>query len=166
MIAQIVASITENLNDLIRVHERMLDLTQQQTRALAARQPQRVFELLQEIEVAMIDRTKAEARRSDLITQAAQVAGVPADNVTVQLLAQLGGIQAGSALEQAAARLKPIVASLAEVVSKNRASIEYELGMLDHMVKGITTRRDVRPAYSRTGATVDVPRMKILDAQV
>ncbi len=166
MIAQIVASITENLNDLIRVHERLLDLTQQQTRALTERQPQRVFELLQEIEVAMIDRTKAEARRSDLINQASQVAGVPASDISVPMLAQLGGIQAGSALEQAAAKLKPIVAALGDVVSRNRATIEYELGMLDHMVKGITTRRDVRPAYSRTGAAVEVPRMKILDAQV
>ena len=164
MIAQVVTSITENLGELVQVHERLLGLTRDQ--ALAERRPHRVHELLQEIEIAMIDRTRAEHRRAALIAQAAQAAGVAEQDVTVELLARLAGIQLGSTLEQAASRLKAVMAELADVVSRNRATLEYELGMLDHMVRGITTRRDVQPSYGRTGAAVDVPRMKILDAQV
>lgn len=166
MIAQIVTSITENLNELIQVHERLLGLTHEQSRALADRNPQRVHELLQEIEIAMIDRTRAENRRAALITQAAQAAAVAEQDVTIDLLGRLAGIQLGSALEQAGAQLKKLIGDLADIVSRNRATLEYELGMLDHMVRGITTRRDVQPSYGRTGQAVDVPRMKILDAQV
>jgi hypothetical protein len=166
MIAGIVAQITENLQELIRIHERLLFLSREQAGALEGRDPQRVFELLQDIEIATLERSRAEERRSVLIGQAATLAGVDLEDVTVNLLARLAGIQGGAALEQAAQQLKPLVMELGQTVTRNRALIQHELGVLDHMVRGITVRRDMHPAYTRTGEKVDVPRMKILDAQV
>jgi len=58
------------------------------------------------------------------------------------------------------------MAELDDVVSRNRATLEFELSIVDHVVLAMTVSSEPMSGYGRTGIEVEQPRMRILDAQV
>ncbi|MBC7643543.1 MAG: flagellar protein FlgN [Thermoleophilia bacterium] len=166
MIASAVTQIISNLADQIRIYEHLLGLTRMQAEALARRDAQGVHAILQEIEIGMLERGKCEFRRAQLLDQAARVIGVAPDEVTATKLAQLAGLQLGQQLMSAAAHLKHVMSELDTVVSRNKATLEFELAIVDHVVQAMTVTNEPLAGYGRSGTEVERPRMRILDAQV
>ena len=166
MIAAVVTQIIANLGDQIRIYDHLLGLTRFQAEALARRDAQGVHVILQEIEIGMLERGKCEFRRAQLLDQSAKLIGIAPDEVTATRLAQLAGLRLGQQLMSAAAHLKQIMAELDDVVSRNRATLEFELSIVDHVVLAMTVSSEPMSGYGRTGIEVEQPRMRILDAQV
>ena len=166
MIAAVVTQIIANLGDQVRVYDHLLSLTRMQSEALARRDAQGVHAILQEIEIGMLERGKCEFRRAQLLDQAAKMLGISPDQVTATKLAQLAGMQIGQQLMDTAARLKHVMVELDQIVAHNRATLEFELSIVDHVVQAMTVSSEPMAGYGRTGVEVEHPRMRILDAQV
>lgn len=69
-------------------------------------------------------------------------------------------------LLESAARLRGLVADLAQVVSSSRVLLEHELEMSAHMVRGVTRTPRLGAAYGRCGSGLESTPIAILDAQV
>lgn len=165
-VAALIEQFEHNLSEQLAIYRRIAQLNVAQGECLRRRDPAGVHDTLQQLEVAILERGKVEARRASLIGQAARILGVPGDEVSVEMLTRTAGIQSGSRLAQLSEDLKQALAELQSIVARNRASLEFELEVVDHLVKGMTEQRGHRPLYGRTGAHGEVPRLKILDAQV
>ena len=161
-----VQEIVLNLGDQVRLYHRLLDLAQAQLAALQQQDVRLVHAILQEIEMVMLDRSKVEQRRGVAINTVAAELGIPSDEITASLLQGIADVPLAQALESASAKLRGLVKELDVVVGKNRVLLEHELAVIDHMVKGMTAVPAANATYGKTGAQHELPRLKILDAQV
>jgi len=155
-----------NLDEQTRVWRRLLDLSQAQLVALQAQDVHGVHAVLQELEMAMLDRSRTEVRRSMLIEQAAAELGIPADDVTRDRIAEACDAPIGEALARAAEELRVLVVELDAVVGRNTAMLEQELAIIEVLVKGVTTDTTAKKTYTKHGAQGETPRLRLLDAQV
>jgi hypothetical protein len=155
-----------NLEDQVRVWRHLLDLSQAQLAALQVQDVHSVHAILQEIEVAMLDRSRTEIRRGMLLEQAALELGVPATEVTRTVLQEHSDAPIAEALGRAADELRSLVGALDDVVARNRAMLEQELEIIELLVRGATEDRSVKQTYGKTGSQTDRPRLRLLDAQV
>lgn len=161
-----IPGILANLDEQVRLYRHLLTLSTAQLEALQRHDVRAVHAILQEIELAMLERAKVERRRADLLMAIASELGVPLDEVTATLLSQISDAPVAEAIAAASTELRALIVELDLVVGKNRVLLEHELAIIDHMVKGMTTSAAVAPTYGKTGAQADAPRLKILDAQV
>lgn len=163
--ASAINEIVVNLDDQVRVYRRLLDLSQAQLVALQAQDVRTVHAILQEIELAMLERSKVDQRRSEVLMHIAQQLGIALEDVTASLLQQRADAPIGEAIANASAELRGLVGDLDGVVARNRALLEHELAIIDHMVHGMTTVPD-KPTYAADGGQREAARLKLLDAQV
>jgi hypothetical protein len=161
-----IARIVTNLDDQVRIYEHLLGLAQRQFEALNRQDVRVVHAVLQDIELAMLERGKVEVRRAEALEAIAGELGIPMQEVTASLLQQVSDAPIAEAIAAASAHLRRLIGDLDAVVGKNRVLLEHELGVIDHLVKGMTTNRVSPPTYGQTGVQADAPRLKILDAQV
>lgn len=167
----IIEALCNNLDEQVRVYDRLLEQSSRQLVALREQNPRGVHEVLPEIEITMLDRAQAEHERNRLIPMAAAALGVPIEEVTAKRLAKASGDDEGSAalserLSRASARLIELVSELDTIVVLSRSLLEQELVLIDGMVQGMTQDRRTTPTYGKQGTQVEPGRLRLLDAQV
>jgi hypothetical protein len=165
-VAAIAQELCSNLADQNRVWERLLELARAQYDALSAGDVHAVHAVLQDIEVTMLERSRAEVRRGMLMEQAAAALGVPLDEVTRDSITAHCDVPLGEALAASADQLRAAALELDEVVAKNKVLLEQELAIIDVLVQGATTDRSAATTYAKTGSQNEAPRLRLLDAQV
>jgi len=165
-IREIAHEICANLEEQSRVWRRLLDLSHAQLSALQQQDVHAVHAILQEVEIAMLERSRAEVRRSILIDQAGASLGIPPFEVTRDKIVAVCDAPIGAALARAADELRELASQLDAVVTRNAAMLEQELAIIDVMVQGVTVDRTQRVTYGKTGSQTDAPRLRLLDAQV
>lgn len=165
-IRTIAHELCTNLQEQARVWSRLLELSRAQRTALEQQDVHAVHAILQEIEVTMLDRSRAELRRSMLVEQVGAELGVPSEQVTRELVASHCDAPIASALDAAATELRELVGALGEVVTRNTALLEQELSIIELMVRGATEDRSAQHTYVKSGSRSEAPRLRLLDAQV
>jgi hypothetical protein len=95
-----------NVEEQTRVWRRLLDLSLAQLQALQAQDTHAVHAILQELEVAMLDRSRTEVRRGILLSQAAAALDMPLDDVTRDVIVEHCDDPLGQALVRAAEELR------------------------------------------------------------
>lgn len=164
-IQDVAEELVLNVQEQARAWKRLLDLSQAQRAALEAQDAPTVHGILQEIEVAMLDRSRTEVRRGMLINQAAAHLGIEPGDVTRDLITACCDADLGGRLEQAADELKVLVVELDAVVARNAALLEQELSIIEVLVQGATTDSTARSTYGKQGVQQEAPRLRLLDAQ-
>lgn len=155
-----------NVQEQTRVWRRLLDLSLAQLQALQVQDVHSVHAILQELEVAMLERSRTEVRRGVLLEQAASMLGIPSAEVTRDVIVQHCDAPLGEALAQAAEELRALVVELDAVVARNAAMLEQELSIIDVLVRGATVDTSARTTYGKHGMQQEAPRLRLLDAQV
>lgn len=155
-----------NLDEQSRVWRRLLDLSQAQLAALQQQDVHSVHAILQELEIAMLDRSRTEVRRSMLMTQAAGLLGTAPEEVTRDVILEHCDAPLGEALVRAADELRMLVVELDSVVERNTTMLEQELAIIDVIVRGATTDTTATKTYGKHGTQQEAPRLRLLDAQV
>ena len=165
-IADVAHELTRNVQEQVSVWQRLLTLSQAQRRALEAQDVHGVHALLQEIEVAMLDRSRTEVRRSVLIAQSAGLLGIPVENITRDAIVACCEPALGEQLVVAAEELRVLIVELDAVVGRNAALLEQELAIIEVLVQGATVDVSIRTTYGKHGMQQEAPRLRLLDAQV
>jgi hypothetical protein len=154
-----------NLHDQVRIYRHMLALSQAQVDALQRHDVNAVQAVLQDIEHAMLERSKVDQRRTRAIEGVAAAINRPVEHVTATLLEQLAPGTDGQAIATASAELKALIRELDDVVARSSALLQHELQLIDFMMHGLTAVRET-PIYERAGVQADVGRRSILDTAV
>jgi len=165
-IDHVARDLCTNIAEQTRVWHRLLELSQAQLEALQAQDVHAVHAILQELEVAMLERGRTEIRRSMLLDQAALILGMPVVEVTRDAIAAACDAPLGAALEAAAEELRSLVVELDAVVARNTAMLEQELSIIEVLVRGATVDSTARTTYGKHGTQQEAPRLRLLDAQV
>lgn len=155
-----------NVQEQARGWRRLLDLSLAQLEALRTQDVHAVHALLQEIEVAMLDRSRTEVRRGMLLAQAGGLLGMPAEDVTRDVIVGCCEPALGEQLVIAAEELRVLVVELDAVVARNAAMLEQELSIIEVLVRGATVDTSQRATYGKLGTQQEAPRLRLLDAQV
>jgi hypothetical protein len=149
----------------------LLDLMLQQGRAIRARDVDAVIARLSAIQAEVERRTHLEAARTDLLTRAGQILGVPAGAVTLK---QMAALMPPAEAELALGRSAELTGLLAEVAREhgiNRALMRQELTFLSHLTRlvGGEPEGAYRPPAARAAAPAGAPRAagahRLLDLQ-
>jgi hypothetical protein len=165
-IADVAHELTRNVLEQVSVWQRLLTLSNAQRRALDEQDVHAVHALLQEIEVAMLDRSRTEVRRGMLIAQSAGLLGIPVENVTRDAIVACCDQAQGEQLVAAAEELRALIVELDAVVGRNAAMLEQELAIIEVLVQGATVDVTARATYGKHGMQQEAPRLRLLDAQV
>lgn len=155
-----------NVHEQSRVWRRLLDLSQAQLQALQQQDVHSVHAILQEVEVAMLERSRTEVRRGVLLNQAAAMLEIPVEQVTRDVITAHCDAPLAEALVQAAEELRVLVVELDAVVARNAAMLEQELAIIEVLVQGATVDTTARTTYGKHGMQQEAPRLRLLDAQV
>ncbi|MEO6866932.1 MAG: flagellar export chaperone FlgN [Gaiellales bacterium] len=155
-----------NVQEQARVWQRMLELSLAQLAALGQQDVHAVHAVLQEIEIAMLDRSRAESRRTVLMAQAASKLDMNVADITRELIMERCDPATGAELSIAADELRALVVELDSVVARNTAMLEQELSIIEVLVRGVTVDTSVRTTYGKQGMQQEAPRLRLLDAQV
>lgn len=165
-IRTIAHELCTNLEEQVRAWRLLLDLSQAQLQALQVQDVHAVHAILQEVEIAMLERSRAELRRGLLIEQAAAELGIPIVEVTRDRIAEHCDAPIATAIERSADELRVLVVQLDGVVMRNRALLEQELEIIQVLVRGATKDHSASKTYGKTGSQSEAPRLRLLDAQV
>jgi hypothetical protein len=164
-IRDVAAELVRNVQDQARSWRRLLELSIAQRGALEAQDAPTVHALLQDIELAMLDRSRTELRREALVAQAAALLGVEPQSVTRELVAGCVDAELAGRLDTAAEELRALVVELDAVVERNTALLQQELSIIEVLVQGATTDSTARATYGKQGVQQEAPRLRLLDAQ-
>ncbi len=165
-IRSIAHELCTNLDEQTRVWRRLLELSQAQLAALQVQDVHGVHAILQEIEVAMLDRSRTEVRRGVLLAQAGALLGVHPDEVTRDVITAHCDAPLAQALTAAAEELKVLVVELDALVARNAAMLQQELEIIEVLVRGATVDTKGQKTYGKQGTQQEAPRLRLLDAQV
>lgn len=165
-IQDVARELVVNVQDQARVWQRLLELSQAQRRALEAQDVHAVHALLQEVEVVMLERSRAEVRRGMLLNQAAAMLGVTMEELTRDMIAGCCEPELARSLVTAAEELRALVVELDAVVGRNKVLLEQELQIIEVLVQGATVDTSIRATYGKHGSQQEAPRLRLLDAQV
>jgi hypothetical protein len=113
----------------------LLDLVLQQGRAIRARDVDAVLQRLAAIQAETERRTHLEAARTELLTRAGQVLGIPAGNVTLKQLATLMPAAEAQVALGRSAELTGLLGEVAREHGVNRALMRQELTFLSHLTR-------------------------------
>ncbi len=155
-----------NVDEQVRVWRRLLDLSITQLQALQVQDVHTVHAVLQEIEVAMLERSRTEVRRGVLLAQAGAVLGIPPESVTRDVVSAQCDPATAHRLGVAAEELRSLIVELDAIVHRNSTLLEQELSIIEVMVKGATVDTTQRATYGKQGTQTEAPRLRLLDAQV
>ena len=155
-----------NMQEQARVWQRLLELSQVQMQALQIQDVHTVHAVLQEVEIAMLDRSRTEVRRGVLLNQAAAMLQVPVADITRDVIVRYCDAPLAAALVEAAEELRMLVVELDAIVGRNTAMLEQELSIIEVLVRGATVDTTARTTYGKHGMQQEAPRLRLLDAQV
>lgn len=158
--------IAANVAEQRDVWQRLLDLSRAQLQALSVQDVQAVHDILQELEIVMLERSRTELRRGMLISGAASKLGIAPESMTREIVASHCDPDVAEALTHAAEELRSLVVELDSIVSRNTTLLQQELAIIDVLVRGVTTDTRANTTYSKHGEQQDAPRLRLLDAQV
>ncbi len=113
----------------------LLELVLQQGRAIRARDVDAVLARLSAIQAETERRTHLEAARTDLLTRAGQLLGMPAGNVTLKQLTALMAPAEGQLAMTRSAELTGLLGEVAREHGINRALMRQELTFLSHLTR-------------------------------
>ena len=165
-IQAVASELCLNVREQARVWQRLLDLSIAQLKALQVQDVHAVHAVLQELEVAMLDRSRTEVRRGMLLTQAAGLLGLPLESLTRDVIVTYCEPELANELVTASEELRSLVVELDAVVARNSALLQQELQIIEVLVKGATVDTSVRATYGKHGMQQEAPRLRLLDAQV
>lgn len=160
-----VNEIVVNLQEQVLVYRRLLELSQIQVAALLNQDVHTVHSVLQEIELAMLDRSKVEQHRSLVLDRICAETGLAIGEITASRLAALAEPSIAEAITSCSNELHDLIRELDAVVDKSRALLEQELQVIDSVVQSITVVNEPF-TYERSGDTSERARRKLLDMQV
>jgi hypothetical protein len=146
----------------------LLDLILQQGRAIRARDVDAVLGRLGAIQAEVERRTHLEAARTDLLTRAGSVLGIPAQTVTMR---QLTTLMDPAEAQHALARSAELTGLLNEVAREhgvNRALMRQELTFLSHLTRlvgGAEPEGAYRPPAVPTSGAAPRATHRLLDLQ-
>ena len=165
-IAELADLVLSNLDQQLSMHARLLELASAQAGAVAARDAGAVHEILQEVEHVLLDRSRIEMQRGQVLARTAAELGLPADQLTVSVLAGRLDADRAERLTTAASRLREMIAELAPLVQANRAVIEQELEVIDGVVRLAASSGEQQATYARPGTSIPTEGRTLLDMQV
>jgi hypothetical protein len=165
-IREIAHEVCLNVQEQTRVWRRLLDLSLAQLQALQSQDVHSVHAILQELEVAMLERSRTEVRRGMLLNQAAVVLEIPVDDITRDILVEHCDESLAQELVRSAEELRALIVELDAVVARNSAMLEQELAIIEVLVRGATVDTTARTTYGKHGMQQEAPRLRLLDAQV
>jgi hypothetical protein len=142
--------------------ETLLELTEAQTSAIAARDIDRIGRLTATIEREVVDGVTVEERRAGFAAELAAALGRTDGDITVSGLAAHLGPAESRALTTAADAVVRCVERLGRQSSANRTLLEHELTVIDQVMR--LAHRGERVTYSGIGA-YDRETVAILDAK-
>ena len=142
--------------------ETILELTEAQTAAIAARDVDRVSRLTGAIEREMLDGRVVEERRAGFAAELADALGRLDGDVTVGALADALPGPDGRVLRAAADEVVRCVERLGRQSEANRSLLEHELAVIDQVMR--IAHRGERTTYSGAGS-YDRETVALLDAK-
>ncbi len=142
--------------------ETLLELTEAQTSAIAARDIEKIGRLTGIIEREVLDGRVVEERRAGFAAELAAALGREDGQVTVSNLADGLPPVEGRALRTAADAVVRCVERLGRQSAANRALLEHELTVIDQVMRD--AHRGERTTYSGRGS-YDREMVAILDAK-
>jgi hypothetical protein len=142
--------------------ETLLELTEAQTAAIAARDIERIGRLTATIEREVVDGRTVEEHRAGFAAELAAALGRTDGDVTVSGLADCLRPAEGRALRMAADAVVRSVERLGRQSSANRTLLEHELAVIDQVMR--IAHRGERMTYSGAGG-YDRETVAILDAK-
>ena len=146
----------------------LLDLILQQGRAIRARDVDAVLNRLGAIQAEVERRTHLEAARTDLLTRAGTVLGIPAAAVTMRQLATIMGPAEAERALALSAQLTGLLNEVAREHGVNRALMRQELTFLSHLTRlvGGEPEGGYRPPAAPATTAPRAPRThRLLDLQ-
>lgn len=150
----------------LRLYRTLLDLSLAQHKALRDKEVRAVHAILQEVEIEMLERSKAEVRRGKVIQSLAEALEVSPDVIDRDLICSVVEGDVAETIITVSDELKSLVHELDKVVAMNRSLIEHELELITSTVKWMTTDRSVKSGYKKGGLQAEPPKIRLLDAHV
>jgi hypothetical protein len=154
----LVATLREQAGRL----ETILELTEAQTAAIAARDIDRISRLTGEIEREVLDGRVVEERRAGFAAELADALGRYDGDVTLGTLADALPGPDGRLLRSAAEDVVRCVERLGRQSEANRSLLEHELAVIDQVMR--IAHRGERTTYSGVGS-YDRETVALLDAK-
>jgi hypothetical protein len=114
---------------------RLLDLVLRQGQAIRRQDVEAVVARLGELQAEMERRGRLEGDRTQLLTQAGAVLGLPAHAITLDALTSLMRPEDATAVAQRSAELRGLLAEVGREHSVNRSLMRQELAFLDHLTR-------------------------------
>lgn len=161
MTAQMGRAVLAHLDAQIQSARHLLELILKQGRAIKARDVENVLTLLAGIQAEVERRTHLEAGRTDLLTRAGQLLGVPAANVTMSQLVTLMPAAEAQVAQARSAELTGLLNEVAREHGVNRALMRQELTFLSHLTRlvgGGEPETGYRPPAQPSAISTAVPR--------
>lgn len=165
-IQHIAKDVHANIVLQIHIWQRLLNLSEVQAQALKNQDVHSVHAVLQEIELTLLERSKAEHQRLVLIEYVALELGMEIAQVTREIITAYCDDTLAKEIIDAAETLKSLIQELRFSVERNTSLLKQELEIIDVLVRGATEDRTTVSTYVKTGTRSEVPRLCILDAQV
>ncbi|MEA2468074.1 MAG: hypothetical protein QOJ57_2200 [Thermoleophilaceae bacterium] len=162
MTSQALQDLIATLREQAGRLETLLELTEAQTSAIAARDIERVGRLTATIEREVVDGRTVEERRAGFAAELAAALGRTDGDVTVSGLAEHLRPAEARALTMAADAVVRSVERLGRQSSANRTLLEHELAVIDQVMR--IAHRGERTTYSGAGG-YDRETVAILDAK-
>jgi FlgN protein len=130
----LAADVLSHLDAQIESTRRLLEVVLEQGAAIRARDVHTVVRLAGILRGEMGRRQLLEEERSRLLARSGERLGVPAEAVTLNLLATLADSAIGELAHVRSAELRGLLHELQREHSCNRTLMQIELGFLDHLM--------------------------------
>lgn len=169
---QLGAALIAHLDAQLRSADRMLELVLEQSRAIRAREVQRVLELVGQIQAETDARAALEHDRTALLSAAGRCLGVHGSAITIDAFCSLLDPATAREAKERSDRLKGVLREVRDEHLIARAMMRQELAFVDHLVRILGAGDDTatgayaRPSdAARTAAATPPPAHRLLDLQ-
>ena len=163
------AEVLEHLQAQIVSARRLLECILRQGVAVRAREVDGVLASMTEIQAEMGARSRMENERATLLHRAGTALGLPAQNVTLEAIAQLMVPAEAELARTRSAELRGLLAEIAREHGINRALMRQELAFLDHLTRliGAEPQTGYRPPSAPGAPSAARPpaRHRVLNVQ-
>ena len=153
--------LVEHLERQLESNRRLLQIVLAQAEAIKVQDVQAVLARLADVQHEMAKRAQIERERDGLLSSAAQVLRVPADQVTLDMLLTLTPEPTATRVRALSAELKGLLAEVARIHRQNRVLIRQELLFLDHLMRVMSGAPQA--GYTAVGHTTPTQPANLVD---
>jgi hypothetical protein len=150
------ADVLAHLDAQLASARSLLEVVLEQGAAIRARDVHRVVRMAGILRGEMGRRQLLEEERAHLLARSGQRLGIPAETVTLALLATLMGHGEAELAQARSAELKGLLGELQREHACNRALMQIELGFLDHLMSMLAL--DGVNGYDTRGSSTAITR--------